>query len=219
MGGSGSGKRGWLPTIEDGLKLDLRSLRRRGIFKANAAITRTTLTWSHSYTGEQVASVGLTLSAGGGESWMRLTYSFSETYGAEKSNVEQLIYLTKVAQPFGGYRWYFLCPSTGKHCLCLYKPYGATYFRSRGGFRVRLQYRSQHCAPHDRVTEKGNCLAAKVLRAGDSKRREQYQDWAFPPKPPWMHWKTYNRHFAQWERCEAQDNAYLIQLIQRLGKL
>jgi len=166
--------------------------------------------------------MALTLSAGGGESWMRLNYSLSETYGAENSNVEQIVHLTKVAQPFqpfGGYRWYFLCPSTGKPCLCLYKPYGATYFRSRHGFRVRLQYRSQHWGPHDRITEKGNRLAAKVLRAGDSQWREQYEDWAFPPKPPWMRWKTYNRHFAQWEQCEAQDYAYLMQLIQRLGKL
>jgi hypothetical protein len=37
MGGSGSGRNSGRPVIEQGLKLDLRSLRRRGLFKADGS--------------------------------------------------------------------------------------------------------------------------------------------------------------------------------------
>ena len=67
--------------------------------------------------------------------------------------------------------------------------------------------------------ERGHSIAAKALRMGPPEWREKYSDWEFPPKPPWIRWKTYNRHFAQWERCEVQDAAYLTQLVQKLGKL
>ena len=60
MGGLGSGKSGWLPTIEDGLKLDLRSLRRQGLFRPIGALCSTNLRWSYTATGEEVANAQLT---------------------------------------------------------------------------------------------------------------------------------------------------------------
>jgi hypothetical protein len=48
-----------------------------------------------------------------------------------------------------------------------------------------------HYAPE---SAHGAAQAAKrVLRKGPPEWQEEYSDWEFPPKPPWMRWKTYDR--------------------------
>jgi hypothetical protein len=62
-------------------------------------------------------------------------------------DIDETIYLQRFPQPFGGHRWLFICPSTNRRCTVLCQPPGARRFRSRGGFRCRLQYRSQQLSP------------------------------------------------------------------------
>ena len=152
-----------------------------------------------------------------GDSWLGLEYQI--TRDGERIPVKETFRLERFDQPFGGYRWYLRCPQTGRRCQCLYLPPGATRFRSRAGVRARLQYRSQHQAPFDRILAQRDRAAAKVLRAGPADWREKYQSWDFPPKPPWMRQATYDRHFAEWERCEEWTDAYLSKFVARLGGL
>jgi hypothetical protein len=218
MGGSGSGRNSGRPTIEQGLKLDLRSLRRRGQFCPDGNCRYVGLQWTYTYTNEKVASIGMSYCAGSEEGWLRLTYT-STPYGSEPVEVNETFQLERFPQPFGGSRWYIVCPRTNRRCQCLYLPPGATRFRSRQGFRVRLQYQSQKLDRHGRLMETGRKIARRVLQAGPQKWREEHQDWDFPPKPPWMRWKTYNWHYARWEWYEQKSDACFVQRLLKLGGL
>lgn len=217
MGGYNSGRSGWLPTIEDGLKLDLRRLRRQGLFNGEAGYRSMNLTWSNAHTGEKTASAGLSYSTMPGNSWLKLDYTI--TRNEERIPVKDTFHLEHFEQPFGGYRWYLRCPQTGRRCQCLYLPSGATYFRSRQGFSCRLQYRSQHHGPYDRLLDRRARVAAKVLRGGSPEWRDKYRDWDIAPKPKGMRWATYERHFADWEHYERQINGYLQSYVEKLGGL
>ncbi|MEO7864130.1 MAG: hypothetical protein ABIU05_27585 [Nitrospirales bacterium] len=216
MGGLGSGRSGGLPIIDQGLKIDLRSLRRRGQFRADGNHYQINLQWTYSYTEEKVGNVRMSYCAGGDGSWLRLEYT-ATPYGGEPFRVNETFALERFPQPFGGYRWYVICPRTHSRCQCLYLPPGATRFRSRQGFGVRLQYLSQNYDRRTRLMETGRKIAAKMLRGGPAKWREEYRDWDFPPKPPWMRWKTYNRQCARWEWYEQQSEADLTQWVMKLG--
>jgi hypothetical protein len=217
MGGFGSGRQGWLPTIEDGLKLDLRRLRQQGLFDGKSGYRSMNLTWNNTYTGEKTASAGLSYSTMPGNSWLALEYTI--TRDGERIPVKDTFHLERLEQPFGGYRWYLRCPQTGRCCQCLYLPPGATHFRSRQGFRCRLQYRSQHHGPYDRLLDRRERIAAKVLRAGPPEWRDKYRDWGIAPKPKGMRWATYELLFEEWENYENQVNAYLAVFVARLGGL
>jgi len=45
------------------------------------------------------------------------------------------------------------------------------------------------------------------------------RDWEFPPKPPWMRWKTYTQFYERWEWYEQQADAALAPWILKLGGL
>ena len=219
MRGIGSGRRGQWPIIEHGLKLDLRSLRRQGLFEPKGNCQFISLRWTSNATGETTSTAQFSYSTRPDGKWLRLQYAVTRYSDGERINVDETFRLEAFSQPFGGIRWYVICPDRQVRCQCLYLPPGATHFRSRQGFRARLQYYSQTQPPHLRVFERGRSIAARVLKAGPPDWQEKYRDWDFPPKPPWMRWKTYNRQFALWEHYEAQGEAYLSSWMARLGNL
>ena len=145
------------------------------------------------------------------------TGSASIEYCAGRTDVNETFQLVSFPQLYGGYRWYFICPSTHRRCQCLYRPPSATRFRSRQGFKVRLLYYSQTQDRATRLMETGRSIARRVLFRGKREWRENYRDWDFPPKPPWMRWKTYNRHFERWEWYEAESDTCLSKYVLRLG--
>lgn len=218
MGGFGSGRQGSLPIIEEGLKLDLRRLRQQGLFTPNGNMIQTNLRWTNTYTGEELASCSLRYCAGASSSWLNLKYSHTPYGSDEPRRVDDLFRLERFPQPFGGYRWYIICPNTGDRCQCLYKPAGATHFRSRRAFRVRLQYHSQKQDWNSRLLETSRRTASRILRAGPPEWRKKYQDWEFPPKPPRMRWTTYNREYTKWEESERMSNALLERWAMKLAK-
>jgi hypothetical protein len=56
-----------------------------------------------------------------------------------------VVYLDEYALPYGGERWYALCPRTGRRSTALVLPPGQTYFASVGGWNV--SYGSQRECP------------------------------------------------------------------------
>jgi hypothetical protein len=185
MGGLGSGRCSGTNIIEYGLKLDIRRLRRHGILKPG-----TNGWYSHSWSNG--ASVTLVFDW---SQWMTGSASLRIKYNANGDPVDDCISLEHFAQPFGGYRWCFICPSTNRRCQCLYLPPGAATprFRSRQAWSGRLLYLSQTLTPECRYYEQARRVAMRVLREGPPEWRQEYVDWDFPPKPPHMRWKTYNR--------------------------
>jgi hypothetical protein len=138
-----------------------------------------------------------------------------EDYSGTAQSVDETFYLQRFPQPFGGYRWNFVCPSTNRRCSTLYQPPGATRFRSRWGLRRRLQYQSQRLAPQFRHQHASAQIAKRVLLKGPQEWQVEHGDWKFPPKPPWMRQRTYDRFDA---RVQAHENAADVLMAWRCRK-
>lgn len=66
---------------------------------------------------------------------------------AHGRQIDCLVWLDNAQLPFGGERWYALCPKTGKRCTTLVLPPGRTHFASVSGWG--LAYGSQReCEIH-----------------------------------------------------------------------
>ena len=75
-------------------------------------------------------------------------------------SVVQSVRLVSRRMPFGGKRWYFVCPQTKRPCCKLILPPGATAFASVKGWG--LLYRSQH---DDVLTRTHKAMAALSRRS------------------------------------------------------
>jgi len=97
---------------------------------------------------------------------------------------EYQIGLLTTPQRYGGLRWWFECPRTGKRSVKLFLPLGGHRFWSRAAYR--LGYASQR---EDRMG-RAQRQAIKVYKVlgGDG----HWMDGP-PPKPKWMRWRTYER--------------------------
>jgi hypothetical protein len=104
-------------------------------------------------------------------------------------------------QRFGGVRWWFECPRTGRRALKLYLPLGGHQFWSRHAYG--LGYESQRETPTDRAWRRGS----KLYRAmgGEDDGRD-----GAPLKPKGMRWRTYDRKAAELEALYGRyDRAWL----------
>ena len=197
MGGWNSGRRGGSPTVESSLELDIARLIRPGSFRPGLRVAGT-LTWSNSRTGEKTAAIGyeaclISQSAASA----RLTY---------RTNDKPMDYRVRIeATPcnFGGSRWWWICPLSGRRASKLYLPNGATVFAARESYR--LAYRSQREGPMDRT----HAWQARIHRklGGDYRL---YGD--LPPRRrKGMHHTTYERLTAELETAmEAHERVFQI---------
>src|SRR5262245_3277979 len=175
--------------LQDGLKLDLNRLIRRGFVRLGESTGPLSIQWMNSGTGEVRASGLITADLRGPkEGWFHF----------KSSSVDQRMTLAARPRHLGGRQWYFICPATMRFASILWMPPGARQFWSRQAWsRGVVAYRSQFLAVHDR----GHAGKAKIkaLLIGDLDPDE----WDLPPKPKWMRWRTYNRLV---ERFEAYDD-------------
>ncbi len=148
MGGSNSGRNGGRPTVESGLTLDLNKLIRDRLFQP-CVNWGGTLIWACVGTGEHVASIGYQTVMADEPAWVRLHFTSTDRWTGEKRNSDYTIELATTEQPFGGRRWWFVCPKRGKLVAKLYLPPGASTFASRRAYQ--LGYRSQRETPSDRA--------------------------------------------------------------------
>jgi hypothetical protein len=93
--------------LEDGLRLDLNHLARKGFIKFGADIGARGISFSNSHQGEIASGV---ITIGG---------------------YVQRIALAARARHFVGRQWFFVCPVTGGLASVLWKPPGASKFCSR----------------------------------------------------------------------------------------
>src|SRR4051794_32604710 len=137
--------------------------------------------------------------------WMRLTYTKTRWDGT-KRNVESWIELVTTPQPFGGRRWWFVCPRTGAHVAKLHLPPGALTFASRRAYS--LAYKSQRETPYDRAISRAYKLRCRLGAKGGI---GDYVD-----KPKWMRWATFDREMARVEHAEAVVDSSLGAFVQKL---
>lgn len=206
MGGFGSGRQGGRPTTDSGLVLDVGRLLRQRILRPGEARTGTIL-WTYVGSDQKAGSVGY--EAHLCNEWGRLRLHYTTTsWGDEKHRSDYWVSLDTTAQPFGGRRWWFVCPRTGQRVAKLYLPAGALTFASRRAYR--LGYRSQRETPRDRALARA---FKHRQRLGD---RNGIGD--FIEKPKGMRWATYDRAVAKVEAAEATVTAHTWALLQTLDR-
>lgn len=206
MGGFGSGRHGGGPTVESSLTLDIDKLRRDALI-VPGIYRRVALTWSWTGTGERIADINMVVDTGDDAGVMHLQFVSRNHATGERSETDQPIRLTTIEQPFGGRRWYAICPYSGARCSKLHLPPGATKFAARGAWR-RLGYRVQREAPYDRA----------LRRAFKIRRRLGDDGGIGDPviKPRWMRWNTFDRHRAELHRVEARVEGQLAAFLDHL---
>ena len=163
MGGYGSGRSGGRPTTDNGLTLTLSKLFRDRLFRPGSAWG--SLVWTNTTTGEQIGSISYEAHLGQESGRVRLKYTTTRWDG-ERREFDYWIQLETTPQPFGGRRWWFICPRTGRRAAKLYLPNGAFTFASRQAYR--LAYRSQREAPHDRAFDAPSSCGASLERTAAS---------------------------------------------------
>jgi hypothetical protein len=107
--------------LQDGLKLDLNRLARKGFIKHGTNIGGRGITWTHSYWGEIATGTISADMSGTDGGWFRI----------QLGSLDQWITLVSRPRHFGGRQWYFMCPIMNRPASVLWKPSGATRFCSR----------------------------------------------------------------------------------------
>jgi hypothetical protein len=136
------------------------------------------------------------------------------TRNADDTEQRYRVDLESTPQPFGGLRWWFLCPRSGRTVSKLYLPRGAYRFASRQAYR--LGYACQREGRMDRIQRQGMKRYAALGGEGN------WLDEA-PPKPKGMRWRTYQREVARLEECWARfDSTWTVsaaRFLKHFGRL
>jgi hypothetical protein len=208
VGGYGSGRSGGRPTVESGLTLDLRRLFKTGWLRPGAR-TSGLLSWTTVNTGRETASVGFQSDLGEEGGYVQLHWTSTNRWTGEARQCENRITLTTSPQPFGGRRWFFMCPRTGENAAKLHLPSGAYTFASRKAYR--LGYRCQRESPRDRSLSRAFALRGKIGGQGGIGD--------YIAKPKWMHRRTFDRAMEKIYRAEEIVDAHTDLLLDRLNRL
>ena len=140
MGGYGSGRRSNRWTTDDCLRINLSHLKQRGMLRRHC-MTRREQMWGQD--GQTVAQLTLVSDVHCLQPSPRLTI----TGHAFDRVINCVIQLEEQPLPYGGERWYALCPRTGRRSTALVLPPGRAQFASVSGWNVA--YGSQReCAIH-----------------------------------------------------------------------
>jgi len=201
MGSYGSGRTGGQPTAEacDSYVLNARSFNRGGL--RTGVHGTAPLRYSDGF---QVSIIIDTRNP----HYRFLTLNHARR-NSDASDVRYQVQLVQTRPNYGGIRWWFLCPRSGRRVAKLYLPRGGAYFWSRRAYR--LGYPCQRGSPLDRAHLAGQKIGTKL-------------SWDFwpdgpPPKPSGMRWRTYERLIARWEEIEARlDAAWLPRAARLLAR-
>ena len=164
--------------LQDGLKLDLNSLVRRGFLQPGAKTGPAGITWTHSYWGEIGSGFIWADMCGTWEGWLRILLG----------KLDQRIMLVPRKRHYGGFQWYFICPVRNRRTSVLWKPPGATRFCSRQAWGRRVAYASQFMTSTDRAWHGKAKIKSRLIADLDP------DEWDLPPKPKGMRWRTYNQY-------------------------
>jgi hypothetical protein len=191
--------------LQDGLKLDLNHLARKGFIKFGANIGARRISWSRSYQGEIARGVVSADTTNPDHAWFRLAIgSFAQQ-------------ITLVSRPrhFGGRQWFYVCPMTGGLATVLWKPPGAGRFCSRQAWGRQVAYASQFMDRDTRTHHGQSKISSRLCSIG----KFDPEDWNFPPRPKGMRWKTYKRLEQKFDRYEDILDSGIESLFAKLGGL
>jgi hypothetical protein len=191
--------------LQDGLRLDLNQLARKGFIKFCANIGPRGISWSNSHQGEIARGVISANMTDPDRAWFRIAIG---------SFVQQIALLSR-PRHFGGRQFFFVCPVTGGLATVLWKPPRAARFCSRQAWGRRVAYASQFMDRDSRAHYGQSKINSRLCSIGQF----DAQDWKFPPKPKGMRWKTYNRHEQKFDHYEVILDSGIESLVAKLGGL
>jgi hypothetical protein len=186
--------------LQQGLKLDINLLARRGLIAPGSATGPQSIRWVNS--SDQVIASGW-ISAdmkGDTEGWLHI----------QIDKFDQRITLSASPCHYGGRKWFFLCPVMNRRASVLWLPRGAQHFASRHAWPGQVAYRSQFMTALDRAYLGMERIKRRLIGDLDP------QEWDLPPKPKWMRWKTYRRFVERIEEYEAALDAGALSRVRRL---
>lgn len=125
--------------------------------------------------------------------------------------VQYRVNVISTPQPFGGRRWWFLCPQTGRRAAKLLLPRGGSRFASPSSWG--LGYATQRAGALEKISRR----AGRVYRSlgGTGNWRD-----GLPNKPRWMRWPTYSkRALALRALVEKHDVTWASQVFMRFPHL
>ncbi|PCJ95123.1 MAG: hypothetical protein COA45_12405 [Zetaproteobacteria bacterium] len=198
MGGYGTGRyyRSKKTVIEDYRCLDINRMVKLGSIQPDTRRSGS-WTWTNTNTGERVSSFSYTSNTlDPHDMYLNVSYTTVSTDKRHDYNIR----IERTSLHYGGHRYWFICPYTGRRVAKLYGANGADKYGSRHAFN--LSYASQSEASHDRALRKKWKLLDKV--GGD-------QDW--PLKPKGMHQKTFERLLDKFYHNEDIIEGHLVQFL------
>ena len=223
MGGIGSGRPGRRVTVEGtgALVLDasavvrafrdeLRRAAPDGAVPAGRWVDLPERRWAWSRGGEPCAAVEVGLRLGPDWGATRLRYDIRHLT-CPTGPQHQTVALTTTPCRFGGLRWWWRCPETGRRCAKLYLPNGGRRFLGRAAHG--LAYASQR----EDAVARAHRRAGRVHRrlGGDARLASA----PVPARPRGMRLRTYERLVAElWEAEDALGEAFLAGAARLLGR-
>ena len=198
MGGYGSGRWGWhrrRATVGEAA-LSLGAAQLAGGRVGPPVACRGSCAWTNR-DGSRYAEVGVELRPdarwAGDPGWVALV-----SWNAGGPDRRNWLRLEPVALTYGR-RWFLVCPRCGRRRARLYLP-RADWPAFQCRVCARLAYHSQRLAPNDRLFHRARVLTRRLGADFDATA-------GYPPKPPRMHWRTYERRLDQLEAVEHQRSA------------
>lgn len=206
MGGCNSGRHDGRPTVDDALTLDVNLLIRLRLIRAGEC-SFGTLTWTHKMfrgdgPGTVVATSGYEASLLDPE-----TASVRLHYTCDNAPRDYRLRLTATPCHYGGLRWWWLCPITGRRAMKLHLPAGATRFASRTAHQIG--YAIQRQSRMRRLLCRSQRLFGKfgpgpiLLAQGP------------PPRLKGMHQRTYMQLSTAYEAAENQVDSLWALLVDK----
>ncbi len=138
MGGYGSGRRSNRWTTDDCLRINLSTLKQLGMLQRHC-MDRRERAWSQY--GQTTARLTLVTDV----HCLEASPCLRITGRAFGKVIDCVVWLEEQPLPYGGERWYALCPRTGRRCTALVLPPGQNHFASVKGWNVA--YGSQRECP------------------------------------------------------------------------
>jgi len=144
--------------VEAAYRLDMRALRRAGFIRPNAT---TSGSWGWTCRGQPSGSIGLSIWIGAqGEGEAVLSFSVNGQPSGQR------VAIVSTPCRYGGRRYYFLCPASGRRCEVLCFARGAFACRQA----QRLSYHSQSEDQLGRLYRARDKARARLDGGGDRPR-------------------------------------------------
>lgn len=198
MGGYGSGRWGGSPTIEATASYVLSAATLKRMRPGTR--TNVSLRWSDGFE----AAVVFDATHPGG-AYVELRHAIR---AKDERDVSYRVCLARSFPPYGGGRWWFVCPRHQRRAFKLYLPLGGHQFWSRQAYG--LGYACQRGTALDRAHRHKSKIERALWWDGDE-----------PVRPPGMWHKTFTRMLVELEDAvERVDTVWLphaLRLLSRYG--